>query len=308
MLSRKDLDSAELENVRVKVHPAVLSHGTLWEDHGYSYERTSGQKPQLIKDGRRIKCSTENHVQSLFIDNLFKLSCTHISDISAAGSSNSFFASRLSPSHKPAETRKHRTKMETTRPCGEPLSDLPDWIEEFTENPVDESVPAHKDAPASSSHDPSSEPQRKVVSGKHSIYTQFHPKDRNCDICMRTKITRLFAANALVIKYIEQIFFGELQTADHKVLSEGCESRNNHRYAVVVQDLATLCDTQARTARARRVSQESHNSALHSRLVSNVFQCTLSPFFVLREPPRLSSFLHHVVSYGTRCSFFLPVP
>ena len=28
-------------------------------------------------------------------------------------------------------------------------------------------------------------------------------------------------------------------TADHKVLSEGCESRNNHRRAVVVQDLAT---------------------------------------------------------------------
>ena len=33
--------------------------------------------------------------------------------------------------------------------------------------------------------------------------------------------------------------FGDLKTADHKVLSEGCESRNNHRYAVVVQDLAT---------------------------------------------------------------------
>ena len=30
-----------------------------------------------------------------------------------------------------------------------------------------------------------------------------------------------------------------LITADHKVLSKGCESRNNHRYAVVVQDLAT---------------------------------------------------------------------
>ena len=27
--------------------------------------------------------------------------------------------------------------------------------------------------------------------------------------------------------------------ADHKVLSESCESRNNHRYAIVVQDLAT---------------------------------------------------------------------
>ena len=33
--------------------------------------------------------------------------------------------------------------------------------------------------------------------------------------------------------------FGDLITADHKVLSEGCESRNNHRYAVVVQDLAS---------------------------------------------------------------------
>ena len=33
--------------------------------------------------------------------------------------------------------------------------------------------------------------------------------------------------------------FGDLIPADHKVLSEGCESRNTHRYAVVVQDLAT---------------------------------------------------------------------
>ena len=33
--------------------------------------------------------------------------------------------------------------------------------------------------------------------------------------------------------------FGDLITADHKVLSENGESRNNHRYAVVVQDLAT---------------------------------------------------------------------
>ena len=28
--------------------------------------------------------------------------------------------------------------------------------------------------------------------------------------------------------------FCDLITADHKFLSEGCESRNNHRYAVVV--------------------------------------------------------------------------
>ena len=28
--------------------------------------------------------------------------------------------------------------------------------------------------------------------------------------------------------------FVDLITVDHKVLSEGCEARNNHRYAVVV--------------------------------------------------------------------------
>ena len=32
---------------------------------------------------------------------------------------------------------------------------------------------------------------------------------------------------------------GDLITPDHKVLSDNCESRNNHRHAVVVQDLAT---------------------------------------------------------------------
>ena len=32
--------------------------------------------------------------------------------------------------------------------------------------------------------------------------------------------------------------FGDLITADHKVPSEECESRNKHRYAVLVQDLA----------------------------------------------------------------------
>ena len=37
----------------------------------------------------------------------------------------------------------------------------------------------------------------------------------------------------------EQKKFGDLITADHKVFNEGSESGNNHRYAVVVQDLAT---------------------------------------------------------------------
>ena len=79
---------------------------------------------------------------------------------------------------------------------------------------------------------------RSVDLGKHCVKTHF-PKDRNCEICHRTKITRAPCTRRIgrVVPRAEN--FGDLITADHKVLSEGCESRNNHRYAVVVQDLAT---------------------------------------------------------------------
>ena len=64
------------------------------------------------------------------------------------------------------------------------------------------------------------------------------PKDRNCEVCQRTKITRAPCRrrNGEAVPRAEN--FGDLITADHKVLSDGCESRDNHRYAVVVQNLA----------------------------------------------------------------------
>ena len=52
--------------------------------------------------------------------------------------------------------------------------------------------------------------------------------------------------------------FGDLIKADHKVLSDNCESRNNHRYAVVVQDLATQW-IQAYPCK-NKTSQETHRS------------------------------------------------
>ena len=80
--------------------------------------------------------------------------------------------------------------------------------------------------------------KRREDLGKHSVYTHF-PKDRNCEICKRTKITRASCrrCNGGAVPRAEN--FGDLITVDHKVISDNCESRNNHRYAVVVQDLAT---------------------------------------------------------------------
>ena len=41
---------------------AVLSLGKLIEEHGHTYEWTSGQKPHLTKQGKTIRCRTENFV------------------------------------------------------------------------------------------------------------------------------------------------------------------------------------------------------------------------------------------------------
>ena len=81
-------------------------------------------------------------------------------------------------------------------------------------NLVDDEIPLQGGSHASSAHEVCLEPttKRREDLGKHNVHTHF-PKDREN--------------------------FGDLITADHKVLSDNCESRNNHRYAIVVQDLAT---------------------------------------------------------------------
>ena len=75
-------------------------------------------------------------------------------------------------------------------------------------------------------------------SGEHSFFTHF-PKDPNCAICLKTKITKASCRRRAKAVTPRTDNFGDLMTADQKVLSEESESRNNHRYAVVVQDLAT---------------------------------------------------------------------
>ena len=98
MISKKDLNFAELETLtkscspttvttaigEVQTHeeatvnvkeldifltmkvledtPAVLSLGKLFDEHGYSYEWITGEKPTFHYNGIRIQCNTENFV------------------------------------------------------------------------------------------------------------------------------------------------------------------------------------------------------------------------------------------------------
>ena len=96
-------------------------------------------------------------------------------------------------SGKPEEIQANKTpktKKETTIELGNTFdSEIPEWLQEFRENLVDDEIPLQGCSQASSSHEVSSEPttKRREDLGKHNVHTHF-PKDRNCEICKRTKI------------------------------------------------------------------------------------------------------------------------
>ena len=97
------------------------------------------------------------------------------------------FAASPGSAAKPTKNQKPNEE-ETTIERGDPLcSDIPEWLQEFRENLVDERVPEHRNSHASSSHEISLEPTSKKSEdlGKHSVYTHFL-KDRNWEICQRT--------------------------------------------------------------------------------------------------------------------------
>ena len=259
--------------------PAVLSLGKLCDENGYSFEWINGQKPHLNKDGIRIICNTENFVP-IVVPGLSSSSSgssstsrtplrqeSHSPSSSSSSSSPTVrdiqtreregrIDSDLSPvpvsnlvddgsgqldetqANKKPKTNKKETTIERGNPCEDP--EIPEWLQEFRENLVDDEIPLQGGSHASSSHEVSLEPttKRREDLGKHSVYTHF-PKDRNCEICKRTKITRAPCRRRYGEAVLRAENFGDLMTADHKVLSDNCESRNNHRYAVVVQDLAT---------------------------------------------------------------------
>ena len=260
--------------------PAALSLGQLCDENGYSYEWINGQKPHLIKDGIRIICNTENFVPivvpGLSSSSSASSSTSRTPMKQESHSSSSSSSSPSSPTvgemsvreredapnsdispvpvselvhdrtGKPVETQANQipkfNKKETTIERGNLCDDseIPEWLQEFRENLVDDEIPLQGGSHASSSHEASLEPttKRRENLGKHNVHTHF-PKDRNCEICKRTNITRAPCRRRNGEAVPRAVNFGDLITADHKVLSDNCESRNNHRYAVVVQDLAT---------------------------------------------------------------------
>ena len=254
--------------------PAVLSLGKLCDENGYSYEWINGQKPHLIKKRDldtlqhgelRSYCGSRlvKFVLWIFINFTDTFGTGESSSSSSSSSPSSPTVSEIqirergdriesdiSPvqvstavddrsgrpddtqANKTTKTNKKEPKMEQSESlCSEILK----WLQEFRENLVKDEIPVHGDSHASSSHEVSFEPifKRREDLGKHSVKNHF-PKDRNCEICKRTTITRAPCRrrNGRAVPRAEN--FGDLITADHKVLSENKNfTRNPEKLAKV---------------------------------------------------------------------------
>ena len=120
--------------------------------------------------------------------------------------------------NKNPKTNTKETAIERGNPCD---SEIPEWLQEFRENLVDDEIPLQGGSHASSSHEVSLEPttKRHEDLGKHNVHSHF-PKDRNCEISKRTKITRAPCRRRNGEAVPRAANFGYLITADHKVLSD----------------------------------------------------------------------------------------
>ena len=164
---------------------------------------------------------------------------------------------------------------------------------------MDDEIPLQGGSHASSSHDAFLEPitKRREDLGKHNAYTHF-PKDRNCEICKRTKIARAPCRRRIGEAVPRAVNFGDLITADHKVLSDNCESRNNHRYAVVAQDVATqwIQAYPCKKQKLHRKQKEACKSSWNPRGNQKSFTLTIpwNLAKLVKISPGIIARLHHI--------------
>ena len=191
--------------------PAVLSLGKLCDENGYSYEWINGQKPHLIKYGIRIICNTENFVPIVVPGLTSSSSTSssslrtpikqesHSSSLSSSSSPSSPTVGEMSvreredapnsdispvpvsklvddgsgqPEEIQANKNQKPNKKETTIERGNPSdSEIPEWLQEFRENLVDDEIPLQGGSHASSSHEASLESttKRREDLGKHNV-------------------------------------------------------------------------------------------------------------------------------------------
>ena len=174
VVSETDLNSAELETMRTSRSPTTVMTAN-------GEERTNKEATVYVEQlGLFVNRYSENPVPE------------------RSGSTSGEL--RGDPLHGTTETETPPPKKRESKEVQRDIShEVLDWLQEFREILVDEITstepwgnPEQRSQDTSkSSHELPMEPRAKVElgSGEHTMYTHF-PKDPNCDICLKTKITR----------------------------------------------------------------------------------------------------------------------
>ena len=122
--------------------PAVFSLGKLCKEHQNSCEWVSGPEPRLTKNGKKIICKTDNFVPLV------------VPGLSSASGSSSSSTSRMqdmtpSASQDPDKDRSdlpasgNWSGTDSDRMDKDDRLQLPEWLEEFTENLDDPEITVH---------------------------------------------------------------------------------------------------------------------------------------------------------------------
>ena len=107
--------------------------------------------------------------------------------------------------NKIPKTNKKETTIERGNLCDDP--EIPEWLQEFRENLVDDEIPLQGGSHASFSHEVSLEPttKRREDLGKHSVYTHF-PKTEIARSVNGPKLQGPRAEDAMAEPYLVQKF------------------------------------------------------------------------------------------------------
>ena len=220
--------------------PALLSLGTLCEDHGYSNEWVSGQKLRLTPNGKTIIWKTNNFVP-IYVPRLSVNSGSSSSSITAPEDSSSPVLERsegLAPGDwtRPTPKTKNQNKNRDDKNSVGLLEDILDWLTEFKENLVEE-LPAFAHSSPGTDFGTSCKSGDKITEAQY--WNSFSERstlrrkleDQNDKGSLQKTHWRSSTSSRKVWWRI---------TADHKLLNEGFVNPETiTRYAVVEQDLAT---------------------------------------------------------------------
>ena len=173
---------------RIRPRCCLLEHSVKITDVPMSGQ--SGQEPHLVDNGRKMQCKNGNRCTDRcprIVYRLFQFQRPYDVEVHAVQYRGDQFRS--------SETSKDDNK-DIDPVQGNLLRGLPEWLEDFTEIPVDGGVSASRCTPASNSHE--SDLERPAKNGvEEAQYLYSSPKTEVAKRAREPRLQGLFAGNAL---------------------------------------------------------------------------------------------------------------